>query len=117
MASPKRAPAALPCLAAIIVTACAGSRPDDTPQAVAAREYVRISQAHIGRTLASVAASLWDGRFAGSILVAHGDEILLSKGYGMADAEASRPNAPLTGFDAGSLAKAFTAVATLQLVE
>lgn len=117
MASPKRALTALPSLIGIIVTSCSGSQSDDTPQAVAAREYVRISQAHIGSTLDSVAASLWAGRFAGSILVAHGDVILLSKGYGMADAGTSRPNTPLTVFDAGSLAKTFTALATLQLVE
>jgi CubicO group peptidase (beta-lactamase class C family) len=76
-----------------------------------------MSQSEIGGALDSVAASVWEGRFSGSILVARGDEILLCKGYGMAHVETSRPNTPLTVFDAGSLAKAFTAVATLQLVE
>lgn len=112
-----RVTAAALSLIAVLVVSCTTSQPDDTPNASTAREYVRFSESQMGRTLDSVATSVGGGRFAGSILVAQGDEILLCKGYGMAHAETGRPNTPLTVFDAGSLAKAFTAIAILQLVE
>lgn len=117
MSSLKRVTVAVPPLVAVAVASCTPSRPDDTPNASPGNEYVRVSESQIGKTLDSVAASMSDGRFAGSILVARGGEILLCKGYGMAHVETRRPNTPLTVFDAGSLAKPFTALATLQLVE
>jgi CubicO group peptidase (beta-lactamase class C family) len=54
-------------------------------------------------------------QFMGAVLVARGDEVLLSKGYGMADLEQEAPNSPETVFRLGSLAKQFTAAAILQL--
>jgi CubicO group peptidase (beta-lactamase class C family) len=53
--------------------------------------------------------------FNGSVLVARGDEILLSKGYGMADAENRTPNTPQTRFPIGHMTQIFTGVAILQL--
>jgi CubicO group peptidase (beta-lactamase class C family) len=57
------------------------------------------------------------GYFNGVVLVAQGDQILLRKGYGMANFEHDVPNTPLTKFRIGSLTKAFTAMAVLQLQE
>lgn len=57
------------------------------------------------------------GRFMGSVLVARGNEILLSKGYGAANLEWNVPNAPSTKFRLGSLTKQFTAAAILLLEE
>jgi len=53
--------------------------------------------------------------FQGSALVALGDRILLSKGYGMADAAKGIRNAPETRFRLASLTKQFTAMAILIL--
>ena len=51
-----------------------------------------------------------DDQFSGSLLVARNGQIILSKGYGMADRENKIPNTPQTRFRVYSLTKAFTAV-------
>jgi len=54
-------------------------------------------------------------QFMGTVLVARGDQVLLSKGYGSADLEWSIPNTPSTKFRLGSLTKQFTAASILLL--
>lgn len=56
-------------------------------------------------------------KYSGTILVAKGDEILLSDGYGMANYEVNVPNKPNSVFAIGSISKSFTAVAIMQLQE
>lgn len=56
-------------------------------------------------------------KFNGAILIAKGDEILLSKGYGFANFEHGVPNTPQTKFRLGSVSKQFTALAIMQLQE
>ena len=58
-----------------------------------------------------------DNKFMGSVLVARGDEVLLSKGYGSANLEWNIPNSPATKFRLGSITKQFTAAAILLLEE
>jgi CubicO group peptidase (beta-lactamase class C family) len=58
-----------------------------------------------------------NGIFNGSVLVALGDEIVLSNGYGMADAEKEIPNTSQTRFPIGHITQSFTTVAILQLQE
>ena len=53
----------------------------------------------------------------GSILIASNENILLNKGFGMANREHNVPNMPTTKFRIGSLTKAFTAMGILQLHE
>ncbi len=53
----------------------------------------------------------------GSVLIARGDRILLSKGYGMADLEHGVANSPSTVFRIASVSKPFTAAAVLKLQE
>jgi CubicO group peptidase (beta-lactamase class C family) len=53
--------------------------------------------------------------FMGSVLVAKGGNVVLKKGYGMANVELDVPNAPNTKFRLGSITKQFTATAILQL--
>lgn len=60
-------------------------------------------------------AYLDSGTFMGSAIVARGDEVLLSQGYGMANLELNVANTPETVFRIGSLTKQFTAAAILQL--
>jgi CubicO group peptidase (beta-lactamase class C family) len=55
--------------------------------------------------------------FMGSALVARGDRILLSKGYGFANLEWNVPNSPGTKFRLGSVTKQFTAASILLLEE
>jgi CubicO group peptidase (beta-lactamase class C family) len=56
-------------------------------------------------------------QFSGAALVAHRGEVLLRKGYGMANWEHNRPNRPESVFRIGSMTKPFTAIAIMQLVE
>lgn len=53
--------------------------------------------------------------FSGSALVAKGGEVILSKGYGVADRKTGAACAPGTIYDLGSLSKQFTAAAVLAL--
>jgi CubicO group peptidase (beta-lactamase class C family) len=66
---------------------------------------------------AQAAAYFQQDRFQGSVLVAKGGKILLSKGYGMANEEHEVPNKGNTKFRLGSITKQFTAVSILQLQE
>jgi len=55
--------------------------------------------------------------FMGSVLVARGTDVLLSKGYGAANLEWDIPNTPSTKFRLGSITKQFTAASILLLEE
>ena len=55
--------------------------------------------------------------FAGAVLVARHDKVLLQDAWGRADRKAGTTNTPATRFRIGSMNKMFTAVATLQLVQ
>jgi CubicO group peptidase (beta-lactamase class C family) len=55
--------------------------------------------------------------FMGAVLVARGDEVIVSKGYGSANLEWNIPNTPSTKFRLGSITKQFTAAAILLLAE
>jgi len=55
--------------------------------------------------------------FMGAVLVARGGEVLLNKGYGMANMEWRVPNSPRTRFRLGSVTKQFTAACILLLQE
>jgi CubicO group peptidase (beta-lactamase class C family) len=56
-------------------------------------------------------------QFRGAVLVARGTDVLLSKGYDLADQAASIRNTPHTLFRIGSVTKQFTALAVLKLEE
>jgi CubicO group peptidase (beta-lactamase class C family) len=55
------------------------------------------------------------GEFSGSVLIARDGEILLAKGYGLADRQNDIPNTPQTKFCIASVTKTFTAMAVLML--
>ena len=57
------------------------------------------------------------GGFSGVILIAKGEKVLLSKGYGMANYELGVPNTRQTKFHIASVSKPFTAAAVLLLQE
>ena len=54
-------------------------------------------------------------KFQGTVLIAKEDEVLFTKGYGLAATDL--PNSPSTLYQIASLSKPFTAVAVMQLVE
>lgn len=56
-----------------------------------------------------------DNLFSGSVLIAQRGNVLLSKGYGLADREKNIPNTPQTRFRLASITKQFTAMAILVL--
>ena len=56
-------------------------------------------------------------QFMGSVLVAKGTEVVLSKGYGSANLEWEVPNSPATKFRLGSITKQLTAASILLLQE
>jgi len=58
-----------------------------------------------------------DKTFMGSVLVARGADVILSKGYGAANLEWDIPNTPSTRFRLGSITKQFTAASILLLEE
>jgi len=85
-------------------------------------QNVAASQAVTDEALAAKADSYltaWadQGRFAGAVLIARGDTILLRKGYGKANYELDVANTPDTVFRIGSTTKMFTAFSVLQLEE
>lgn len=53
--------------------------------------------------------------YSGAVLVTQNGEIILRKGYGLADRERKIQNTPLTLFNVASVAKTFTAAAVLKL--
>jgi CubicO group peptidase (beta-lactamase class C family) len=55
--------------------------------------------------------------FSGAVLIAKDEDILLSKGYGLANREWDIPNTPQTKFLIGSVTKQFTAMGILLLQE
>jgi len=64
-----------------------------------------------------VVQSYVPARFMGTVLVARGDTVVLSKAYGAANLEWNIPNTPATKFRLGSLTKQFTAASILLLEE
>lgn len=64
-----------------------------------------------------VRASAEAGRFSGAVLVARGGQVLLDRGYGLANREWEVPNSAATRFRLASISKQFTAAAILQLAE
>lgn len=68
-----------------------------------------------GKRLDAFLTEFANAGFSGSVLVARGGEILLQKGYGLADKSSKTPVTTETVFDIGSITKQFTAAAILKL--
>lgn len=87
-----------------------GPRPELPTGPLADDAVAAAVQAHVDARAAA-------DRFSGVVLLARGDRILVHRAYGMADAEARRPNTLETRIGSGSVPKMITAVAVAQLVE
>lgn len=55
--------------------------------------------------------------FSGAVLIAHGEQVVLRKGYGLADRKRGIPNRGDTAFNIASLDKQFIAAGILRLEE
>jgi CubicO group peptidase (beta-lactamase class C family) len=86
-------------------------------QPVAATAGTEADQAAAAKADQYLTAWADQGRFAGTVLIARGDKVLLRKGYGMANYELSVANTPETVYRIGSITKMFTAFGVLQLEE
>ncbi|WP_053207756.1 serine hydrolase domain-containing protein [Jiangella muralis] len=70
-----------------------------------------------GRFDRFVAERAADGRFSGTVRLAHRGRAVLTRSYGLANRDSDRPNQAATRFDLASMTKQFTAVAVAQLVQ
>ena len=69
----------------------------------------------LGETLDSLMTDFSKEGYSGSVLVTQNGEIVLHKGYGLADRERKIRNIPQTLFNVASVSKIFTAAAILKL--
>jgi len=124
---------------ALIVAACAGApaaqptpvpeptkaaeatkppEPTKAPEPTATTAAALSKDEELATTLDAMMGKLSKaGMFNGALLVAHSGQIILSKGYGMADRENKILNTPTTRFRIASITKGFTAMAVLMLQE
>lgn len=111
-ASPRLAePTAIP----VALAATASPGPAATPVLAAGSALDEKAQAIASGVDALLSSLARQGAFSGSVLVAQGDQVVLSQGYGLADREKGTPNTPGTRFRLGSVTKPFTAMAVLIL--
>ena len=69
----------------------------------------------LGEQLDDLMASFTKEGYSGAVLVAQNGEVILRKGYGLADRERKIQNTPSTLFHVASVGKIFTAAAILKL--
>lgn len=104
--------------ALLMLAGCTSSRAVASPGAAAPGRSSEGDASRLATAADAYFAPLVASReFAGTVLVARGDRILLERGYGLANAELGVPNAPETVFRVASISKTFTAAAIAILVE
>ena len=84
---------------------------------IAACQAVAEGDSPLAQRLDTYLSAAVPNHFSGAVLVAKGDEVLFSRGYGYADYESGEKVTPETVFNIGSVTKQFTAAAILKLVE
>jgi CubicO group peptidase (beta-lactamase class C family) len=72
-------------------------------------------ESEIGTKLNELLSRYESYGLSGTFLVAKDGQVVLLKGYGLADREQRFPNTPDTLFEMGSITKTFTAAAILRL--
>src|SRR6478736_4784505 len=109
----------LPCLLFFaLLVACAPLSNEPHPPTATSAQTPEATLTPLGARLDAYLSGLaQSGDLRGSVLVAHGDTVLLSKGYGVADETSGAPNTATTRFRIGSISKQFTAMAILLLQE
>ena len=101
-----------------LVTRLAGSIGIFFAGALAAQHPPVAARAVAARVDSIAAAALAADSVPGmSVVVIRGSEVLIAKGYGVADREAAAPATAATVYQIGSISKQFTAAAVMRLVE
>ncbi len=85
------------------------------PALVARTTPAGIARGPVGFGLDSIFTRFADSGFSGTILVALGDEVVLEKGYGLADRARGIPATAETRYSSAGITKLFTAAAVLTL--
>jgi CubicO group peptidase (beta-lactamase class C family)/beta-lactamase regulating signal transducer with metallopeptidase domain len=97
----------------------AGAEPVSTEAPVEAlvvrRDSTGVAVGQSGLALDSIFSGFADSGFSGTVLVAFGDNLILEKGYGLADRERQIPTTAATRYSAAGITKLFTAAAVLTL--
>lgn len=106
----------LACLAALSAAGPAASQvPAGTSASAPEATPIALDPAGVAARIDTHLSRLVPFGFSGAILLAKDGNVLLSRGYGLADREAGKPITPETVFDIGSITKQFTAAAILKL--
>lgn len=82
-----------------------------------ATQRTEVVSGKLGKEIDARLTQLSNEGYSGSVLVARNGEVVLRKGYGLADRERNIRNTSATLFNVASVAKVFTATAILQLEE
>lgn len=101
-------------LVTLVMTSCSFPALQSSASASMSDEMV-VDPNTVARIDAWLSQTGEDGTFSGSVLIAEKGQVLLSRGYGLADREQKIPNSPQTRFLLGSVTKQFTAMAILIL--
>jgi CubicO group peptidase (beta-lactamase class C family) len=106
-------------IAAMLISSAAGLRGTPRPTAGDANQVSAASQTSpdLTRMEEVVQSYLSEKKFMRCVLVVHGNNVLLNKGYGFANLEWDIPNSPSAKFRLGSITKQFTAASILLLEE
>ena len=96
---------------------CSGGAAPRLGAAAARRAAGRrgVARGDVGFALDSLFSSFADSGFSGTVLVALGNNVVLEKGYGLADRELGIPATAETRYSAAGITKLFTAAAVLSL--
>jgi CubicO group peptidase (beta-lactamase class C family)/beta-lactamase regulating signal transducer with metallopeptidase domain len=87
-----------------------------TPRPLPVRsDAAGVARSAAGLTLDSLFTRYADSGFSGTVLVAFGDQVVLEKGYGMADRERGIATTAETRYSVAGITKLFTAAAVLTL--
>ncbi len=117
MSMPPRFPGLIVLWLAVCIAApsCrdAGNAPDDGRDAPAVPENT--VQSDLGAEIDAYITGLTPDRFAGTVLVVKEGEVVLNKGYGMANRSENIANSSESVIIVGSITKQFTAAGTLKL--
>ena len=105
-------------LLCVLLVACAPVSNEPRPPTATSAQTSEATLTPLGARLDAYLSGLaQSGDLRGSVLVARGDTVLLSNGYGVADEASGAPNTATTRFRIGSITKQFTAMAILILQE
>lgn len=99
----------------LLLAGCSTSSKPQSPTPITLPSGLVIEPDAIDRLDSKLAQMTQEGTFTGSVLIAQDEEILLSKGFGLADRLKGIPNTPQTRFHLGSTTKVFTGMGILIL--